>query len=234
MIQVHRLTVRFESGLEALRDVSLRVHEGELVFVSGRSGAGKSTLLSVFAAERRPSSGQVVVAGRNLSVMKAAQVPYLRRNIGRLWQDVRLVPELSVRENVALPLEVIGMDKAQKARRVDQVLDLVGMARHQDHEPRWLSSLEQQRVALARAIVHEPSLLLADEPTGNLDPEGGREIVQMLRDLRRGGLTVLIATRDPNLAVGSEERVVLLNKGFLIEDRDEVHKADLRREGLRV
>lgn len=229
MIQVHRLTVKFESGLEALRDLTLRVHEGELTFVSGRSGSGKSTLLSVLAAERRPTAGQVVVAGRNLSVMKGSQVPYFRRMLGRIWQDIRLVPELTVRENVALPLEVLGVDKAKRARRVAQVLDLVGMARHGDHEPRWLSSLEQQRVALARAIVHEPSLLLCDEPTGNLDPEGGREIVQMLRDLKRSGLTVLIATRDPNLVAQSEERVVLLNKGFLIEDRDEP-----RREGGRV
>jgi len=227
VIQVHRLTVRFSSGLEALRDVSMSVNEGEFAFVSGRSGAGKSTLLAVICAELAPTDGQVIVAGRNLAVLKRAQVPYLRRSIGRLWQDVRLLPELSVRDNVSLPLEVLGVDAARRKRRVDQVLEMVGMERHANALPQWLSTLEQQRVGIARAVAHEPAILLADEPTGNLDPEGGREIIQMLRDLQSRGLTTIVATRDSNLATSYPERVVLLNKGFLIEDGAPLGPADL-------
>jgi len=220
VIQIHRLTMRFPSGVEALRDVSLRVHEGELVFVAGRSGSGKSTLLSIVTAEQRPSDGQVIVAGRNLAVMKPEQRPFLRRAIGRLWQEPRLLSDRSVRDNVAIPLEILGVTGEAARRRADQMLELVGVERHAEARPSWLSGLEQQRVAFARAIVHEPALVLADEPTGNLDPEGAEAILQMLRDLRSRGTTVVIATRDRALTERFEERAIVLNKGFLIEDGD--------------
>ena len=210
--------MRFASGVEALRDVSLRVHEGELVFLAGRSGSGKSTLLSIVTAELRASEGQVVVAGRNLAVMRPEQRPLLRRAIGRLWQEPRLMPDRTVRDNVVVPLEIMGVAADTARHRADQVLELVGVERHAAAMPSWLSGLEQQRVAFARAIVHEPALVLADEPTGNLDPEGAEAILQMLRDLRSRGTTVVIATRDRALTERFEERVIVLNKGFLIED----------------
>jgi cell division transport system ATP-binding protein len=218
VIQIHRLTMRFPSGIEALRDVSFRVHEGELVFLAGRSGSGKSTLLSLIAAELKPVDGQILVLGRNLAVMKREQRPFLRRAIGRLWQEPRLLATRSIEDNVMIPLEILGAAGDQARRRVAQVLELVGMERHAKALPSWLSGLEQQRVALARAIVHEPSLVLADEPTGNLDVEGALAILQMLRDLRSRGTTIVIATRDRTLTQRFEERVIVLNKGFLIED----------------
>jgi cell division transport system ATP-binding protein len=210
--------MRFRSGVEALRDISVRIQEGEFVSLSGRSGAGKTTLLKLLVGELRPTEGQLVVAGRNLSVIKPGQIPWLRRVIGRLWQDVRLLPDRSVSENVALPLEIFGVDRAQIRRRVGQVLETMGMERHAEARPSWLSGLEQQRVAIARAIIHEPSILLADEPTGNLDPEGAREIVQILRSLHRRGMTIVLASHDVNLTSELGARIVLLNKGFLIED----------------
>jgi len=166
------------------------------------------------------------VAGRNLAVLKAEQRPFLRRAIGRLWQEPRLLPQRSVADNVGIPLEIVGVAGARRRQRVEQVLELVGMERHARALPYWLSSLEQQRVALARAIVHEPSLILADEPTGNLDPEAAQAILQMLGDIRSRGTTVVITTRDRALpermrqsgAGGKGERVIVLNKGFLIED----------------
>ncbi len=218
MIQVHRLTMRFPSGIEALREVSTRIQEGEFVFLSGRSGSGKSTFLKLIVAELQPTQGQLVVAGRNLTVIKPNQVPWLRRLIGRLWQDPGLLGDRSVRDNVALPLEILGLDRRQIAERVTRALETVGMDRHGDALPNWLSGLEQQRVAIARAIIHEPSILLADEPTGNLDPEAAREIIQVLRSLQRRGMTVVVGTHDRNLTAEFQERIVLLNKGFLIED----------------
>jgi len=218
VIQIYRLTMRFPNGIEALRDVSFRVHEGELAFIAGRSGSGKSTLLSLITAELRASDGQILVAGRNLSVLKADQKPFLRRAIGRLWQEPRLLPDRSVRDNVSIPLEIMGVTGERARHRCEQVIELVGMERHISALPRWLSGLEQQRVALARAIVHEPSLLLADEPGGNLDPEGERDILQMLCDLRSRGTTVVIAVRDRSVTEPFSERVIVMNKGFLIED----------------
>lgn len=218
MIQIYRLTMRFPNGLEALRDVSFRVHEGELAFLTGRSGAGKSTLCALVLAELKPSDGQILVAGRNLAVLKPEQRPFLRRAIGRMWQDPGLLPDRSVRANVAVPLEILGVSGERARAKVAQVLELVGMERHADALPRWLSGLEQQRVALARAIVHEPALLVADEPCGNLDPEGAQAIYQMLRDVRSRGTTVLVTTRDRAAIAAFGERVIVLNKGFLIED----------------
>ncbi len=218
MIQIYRLTMRFPNGIEALRDVSFRVHEGEVAFIAGRSGSGKSTLLSLVTAELKPSDGQILVAGRNLAVLKADQRPILRRAIGRIWQEPRLLPDRSVRDNIAVPLEILGVTGERARQRVDQMLELVGMERHHAALPAWLSSLEQQRVALARAIVHEPSLVIADEPGGNLDPEGAMSIMQMLVDLKSRGITVAIAVRDRAIADKFSQRVVVLNKGFLIED----------------
>ena len=233
VIQIYRLTMRFPNGIEALRDVSFRVHEGELAFIAGRSGSGKSTLLSLITAELKASDGQILVAGRNLSVLKADQRPFLRRSMGRLWQDPRLLPDRTVRDNVSIPLEILGVTGERARHRIDEVIELVGMERHMNALPRWLSSLEQQRVALARAIVHEPSLVIADEPGGNLDPEGARAILQMLCDVRSRGTTVVIAVRDRAVTEPFSERVIVMNKGFLIEDEGSTEaRPDTRGEVL--
>ncbi|MFO0745657.1 MAG: ATP-binding cassette domain-containing protein [Myxococcota bacterium] len=218
MIQLYHITKRFPNGIEALRDVSVRIHEGELAFVSGRSGAGKTTFTRLVTAHLAATEGQILVAGRNLATLKASQLPFFRRGIGTLWQDVRLLPDRSVRANVALPLEVVGVNAKKVRQRVDQVLEMVGLERLADAQPAWLSGLEQQKAGIARAIVNEPALIVADEPTGNLDPESAVAVVQMLRDLKSRGTTVVIATHDRNLLQRFSERVVLLNKGFLIED----------------
>jgi len=218
VIQLYHVTMRYPSGIEALREVNLRLHEGEFVFVAGRSGAGKTTLMRLIGAELTPTSGQILVAGRNLGVLKRSQVPFFRRGIGTVWQDFRLLPDRTVTDNVAMPLEVLGLSRRKIAIRVAQVLELDGMEQYADAQALWLSGGEQQRVAIARALVNEPSIILADEPTGNLDPDLSYEIVQMLRDVQSRGTTVVVATHDTALLELFNERVVLLNKGFVIED----------------
>lgn len=234
MIQLYHVTVRYPSGIEALRDVTLRLHEGEFVFVSGRSGAGKSTLLRLITAEEQASEGQIIVAGRNLSVLTRSQLPYFRRSIGRLWQSFELLPDRTVEANVALPLEVLGMPTAKVRARVEQVLDLVGMSRYGASRPYWLSGGEQQKVAVARALVNDPSIVVADEPTGNLDPDLAYELIQMLRDVQSRGTTVVVATHDRGLLELFNERVVLLNKGFLIDDEGGLRDDAPRGEGAPV
>ena len=218
MIQLYHVTMRYPIGIEALREVNLRLHEGEFVFVAGRSGAGKTTLMRLIGAELVPTSGQILVAGRNLGVLRRSQVPFFRRGIGVVWQDFRLLPDRTVAGNVALPLEVLGLSRRKIALRVQQVLELVAMDAYAEARPQWLSGGEQQRVAIARALVNEPSIILADEPTGNLDPELAHEIIHMLRDVQSRGTTVVVATHNTALLELFNERVVLLNKGFVIED----------------
>jgi cell division transport system ATP-binding protein len=192
--------------------------EGEFVFLSGPSGAGKTTFIKLLMAIERPSEGSILVAGRNLGVLKRSSVPYLRRNIGVVWQDFKLLPHRNVFDNIAISLEVLGLPRKAVKRRVDHVLDMVSLDRYARSMPSWLSGGEQQRVALARALVNEPTILLADEPTGNLDPELSVEIMQMLLDVQRSGTTVVVATHDRALMQRFGQRVILLNKGFLIED----------------
>ena len=219
MIQLAGVAKRYPHGVEALRDVSLFVAEGEFAFLSGRSGAGKTTLLGLLAGDLAPTAGQLTVAGRVMATLTRAQRPQLRRRIGRLWQDVRLLPHATVRANVLLPLAILGVTGRPARERAMRTLELVGMDRYADSYPSWLSTAEQQRVGIARAIIHEPSILLCDEPTGNLDPESAHSIAQMLLDMRRArGMTVLFATHDHHLIARFHERVILLNKGFLIED----------------
>jgi cell division transport system ATP-binding protein len=218
VIQLYHVTKRYANGIEALRDVSVQIHEGEFVFLSGPSGAGKSTFIKLIMLLERASEGQVLVAGRNLDVLRRSSVPYLRRNIGVVWQDFKLLPHRDVFDNVAISLEILGMPRKQIRRRVERVLDMVGLERYARSLPHWLSGGEQQRVAIARALVNTPSILLADEPTGNLDPDLSVDIMQMLLDVQQRGTTVVVATHDRALMDRFGKRVILLNKGFLIED----------------
>jgi cell division transport system ATP-binding protein len=218
VIQLYHVTKRYANGIEALRDVSVQIHEGEFVFLSGPSGAGKSTFIKLIMLLERASEGQVLVAGRNLDVLRRSSVPYLRRNIGVVWQDFKLLPHRDVFDNVAISLEILGMPRKQIRRRVERVLDMVGLERYARSLPHWLSGGEQQRVAIARALVNTPAILLADEPTGNLDPDLSVDIMQMLLDVQQRGTTVVVATHDRALMDRFGKRVILLNKGFLIED----------------
>ena len=218
MIQLYHVTKRYPNGVEALRDVSVRIHEGEFVFLSGPSGSGKTTFIKLLTMLEDASEGQVVVAGRNLGVLKRTSVPFLRRNIGVVWQDFKLLSSRNVFDNIAISLEILGLPQRQIRRRVEQVLDMVGLERYARSMPHWLSGGEQQRVAIARAMANDPAILLADEPTGNLDPDLSVEIMQMLLEVQRRGTTVIVATHDRSLMDQFGKRVVLLNKGFLIED----------------
>ena len=218
MIQLFHVTKRYPNGIEALRDVTVEVSEGEFVFLSGPSGAGKTTFIKLLMVMERASEGQILVNGLNLAVLKRSAIPYLRRNIGVVWQDFKLLQHRNVFDNVAIALEVLGLPRKQVRRRVDQVLDMVGLERYARSFPHWLSGGEQQRVAIARSLVNEPTIIVADEPTGNLDPDLSVEIMQMLLEVQQRGTTVIVATHDRNLMDRFGQRVVLLNKGFLIED----------------
>ena len=218
MIQLFHVTKRYANGIEALRDVTLRIHEGEFIFLSGPSGAGKTTFIKLLMAIEQANEGEILVAGRNLSVLRKNAIPYLRRNIGVVWQDFKLLSNRNIFDNVAISLEVLGLPRKQVRRRVLQVLEMVGLDRYANSMPHWLSGGEKQRVAIARAIVNEPPILVADEPTGNLDPDLSVEIMQTLMDIQSRGTTVVVATHDRGLMDRFGQRVVLLNKGFLIED----------------
>ena len=218
VIQMYHVTKRYPNGIEALRDVTVRVHEGEFVFLSGPSGAGKSTFINLLMRTEDVNEGQVLVAGRNLGVLRRSSIPYLRRNMGVVWQDFKLLGNRNVFDNVAVPLEILGLPQTQVRRRVEQALEMVGLERYTRSMPHWLSGGEKQRVAIARALVNTPPIVIADEPTGNLDPDLSVEIMQMLVDIQQQGTTVIVATHDRALMDRFGKRVILLNKGFLIED----------------
>lgn len=218
MIQLYHVNMRYPNGVDALHDINLRVREGEFVYLCGPSGAGKSTLIKLILAYEQATSGQVLVAGRNVQVLKASSIPYLRRNIGVVWQDFKLLNRRTVFDNVAISLEILGLRPREINRRVHQILEVVGLDRYATTMPLMLSGGEQQRVAIARALVNEPTLLLADEPTGNLDPDLSVEIMNLLLDLQQKGTTVMVATHDRSLLERYSQRRILLNRGHLIED----------------
>ncbi|MBI4193601.1 MAG: cell division ATP-binding protein FtsE [Betaproteobacteria bacterium] len=212
--QVHK---RYPGGFEALRNVSLGIADGEMVVVTGHSGAGKTTLLKLMAAIERPSSGSVVVNGQNIGALRPRAIPFLRRNFGLIFQDHKLLFDRTVLENVLLPLNIIGYRRGEAARRVRAALDKVGLLPKEKAYPITLSGGEQQRLASARAIVHRPSILLADEPTGNLDAAYAGEIAELFRSFNQVGVTVVIATHDEQLATRLNPRLVALKSGELIE-----------------
>ncbi len=215
MIRLHRVTKRFGCGTEALRNVSLRVDAGALAFLTGPSGAGKSTLLRLIARLERPTRGRIMVDGRDLGPLARRQEPEFRRNIGLVFQDHRLLFDRPVHANVALPLEILGFRRTEARKRVRAALDKVGLLQKENAQPLTLSAGEQQRVGIARAIVHRPALLLADEPTGNLDPELSREILQLFLDFNRVGMTALIASHNLGLISTLGRPVLHLENGRL-------------------
>jgi len=219
MIRFQNVTKTYKNGTVALRDVSVEIDKGEFVFLVGASGSGKTSLIRLLLREELPDSGGIWEAGRDIVHLPKWRVPYLRRNIGCVFQDFRLLPNKSVFENVAFALEVIGRPKHVVANQVPQVLELVGLAKKRDNLPSELSGGEQQRVAVARAFVNRPLILLADEPTGNLDPTTSQGIMQLLDRINRTGTTVVVATHDEVLVNWMRRRVVELDHGTVVRDQ---------------
>jgi len=219
MIELQNVTKTYKAGTVALRDVSLQVDKGEFTFVVGASGSGKTTLLRLLLREELPDKGRILEAGRDIVNLPKWRVPYLRRNIGCVFQDFRLLPNKTVFENVAFALQVIGRPKHVIRTQVAQVLDLVGLGQKGERRPDELSGGEQQRVAVARAFVNRPLVLLADEPTGNLDPATSLGIMKLLDRINRTGTTVVMATHDVSIVDAMRRRVVELDRGHVVRDQ---------------
>jgi cell division transport system ATP-binding protein len=219
MIKLESVTKAYKGTTVALRDVSVEIAKGEFVFLVGPSGSGKSTFLRLLLREERPEEGRIWVAGKDICSLSPWKVPFLRRNIGCIFQDFRLLPNKSVYENVAFALEVIGRPRHVISSQVPQILDLVGLAKKTDNLPTELSGGEQQRVAIARAFVNRPLILLADEPTGNLDPNTTVGIMRLLDRINRTGTTVVMATHDVGIVDSMRRRVIELDRGTLVRDQ---------------
>ena len=215
MIKFNQVYKRYPGGYEALKNLSFEVAEGEMVFLTGHSGAGKSTLLKLIAAIERPNSGSVIVKGQNIKTLKSAALPYLRRNIGLIFQDHKLLFDRTAFDNVMLPLQICGFDHRESAKRVRAALDKVGLLKREKTNPIALSGGEQQRLCIARAIVNRPSILLADEPTGNLDTEYSGEIMNIFKSFHQVGVTLLISTHDEAVLRQFPARAIALKHGEL-------------------
>lgn len=218
MIRFEQVSKRYPNGHQGLENLDFHIHPGEMVFITGHSGAGKSTLLKLIMCMERPTSGQVHVGGQNLRDLGSDDIPYLRRQVGVVFQNHQLLFDRSVFDNVALPLIINGTPRDEIGRRVRAALDKVGLLKKESLYPIALSGGEQQRVGIARAVVHKPALLLADEPTGNLDPALSAEIMALFEDFNRVGVTVLIASHDLPLIAKLDHRMLTLHQGRLLKD----------------
>lgn len=219
MIKTDHVTKVYKDSVVALEDVSIEVGKGEFVFVVGPSGSGKSTLIRLLLKEEEPTRGSIFVAGKDIGALSGWKVPYLRRNIGTVFQDFKLLPDKTVFENVAFALEVIGKPRHVIQKRVPEILELVGLGGKLQNYPDELSGGEQQRVSIARAFVNRPLILLADEPTGNLDPTTSVEIMKLLDRINRTGTTVIMATHDNAIVDAMRRRVVELGDGQVLRDQ---------------
>ena len=217
VIETHHLSKLYSRGLYALRDLSLTIDKGEFAFLTGPSGAGKSTLLRLLLLQERPTEGDVFVNGQNLATLNKREVQEYRRGIGFVFQDFKLIPTRTVLENISFVPEVLGVPVPQQRRRAHQVLKWVGLQHRMTAYPLDLSGGEQQRIAIARALVNDPVLLIADEPTGNLDPDLSLEIMNLLREINAGGTTVLVATHDRELIRLVGRRTITLDQGRIVE-----------------
>ncbi|OQW35507.1 MAG: cell division ATP-binding protein FtsE [Nitrospira sp. SG-bin1] len=218
MIQLIHVS-KWHDRKAALSDVTLEIEKGDFVLLMGASGAGKSTLLRMLIGEEQPDEGQIFVHGKNVTKLRPSEIPFLRRKVGAVFQDFRLLPKKSVFDNVALPLIVQGASEKDIRRKVTEALRAVDVEHKKDQLPNSLSTGEQQRVCIARAIVNGPVVLLADEPTGNLDPERTREIIELFKLINTRGTTVIVATHDPHVLSQANRRVVTLMHGVLLSER---------------
>ncbi|MBZ4656792.1 MAG: cell division ATP-binding protein FtsE [Thermoanaerobacter sp.] len=223
MIKFINVSKRYNKDIIALSNISFEIESGEFVFIVGPSGAGKSTLIKLLLKEEEPTSGSIVINKKDITKLKKREIPYLRRSMGVVFQDFRLLPNKTVFENVAFAMEIVGAHPKEIRRKVPMVLSLVGLSDKADKYPRQLSGGEQQRVSLARAIVNEPSILIADEPTGNLDPDTSWEIVKLISEINKRGTTVVMATHAKDIVDAMKKRVIALEKGNIV--RDEVRGA---------
>ncbi len=219
MIRMNDVTMVYDNGTRAVNKANLRVDEGEFVFLVGASGSGKTTIIKLLTAEVRPTEGRVLVNNYNVGEMKRRQIPYLRRTLGVVYQDFRLIKNKTVYENVAFAMRTIGAKSKAIKERVPYVLELVGLADKAQIKPMNLSGGEQQRVAIARALVNNPRLIIADEPTGNLDPARSLELMTLFEKINELGTTVLIVTHEKGLVDEFEKRVVMIDKGEVVSDQ---------------
>jgi cell division transport system ATP-binding protein len=219
MIKFENVTKTYKGSTVALKDFSVEIEKGEFIFLVGPSGSGKTTCIRLLLREEMPDKGRIWEAGKEIGHLPKWRIPYLRRNIGCVFQDFRLLPNKTVFENVAFALEVIGRPKHVITSQVPQVLELVGLATKRDNMPHELSGGEQQRVAIARAFVNRPLILLADEPTGNLDPRTSLGIMRLLEQINRTGTTLVVATHDAGMVDQMRRRVIELDRGVLVRDQ---------------
>jgi cell division transport system ATP-binding protein len=220
MIRFYGVTKVYPNGVKALDNINLHIRKGEFLFLVGPSGAGKSTLTKLIFREELPTRGQVLFNGRNVARMRSREVPYLRRRIGMVFQDFRLLPQKTVFENVAFALEVTGASSRDIKRRVPEVLKLVGLEDKAGMLPAHLSGGEQQRVGIARAIVNNPVLLIADEPTGNLDPETSWGLMELFQQINKAGTTIIMITHAREIVDAMKKRVVALESGRIVRDEE--------------
>ena len=226
MVQFQGVIKRYDGDVRGLDGVSVSIAAGEFVFLVGQSGSGKSTFIRLCIRELRATSGHVIIGGRELGELRRSKVPYLRRAIGCVFQDFRLLPDRTASENVAYALQVTGHSRQEVNRRVPEILALVGLDGKGDRLPRELSGGEQQRVSIARALVNQPRLLIADEPTGNLDPDTSQGIMDLLTRINRTGTTVLVATHDRDTVDRMQQRVIALHKGRIVRDAEGGYNED--------
>lgn len=221
MIEFRNVSKYYENtSTDAIKNISLKIKNGEFVFIVGQSGAGKSTLTKLMIAEQKPTSGEVLINGYKVHELKRKEIPYFRRGIGMVFQDFRLLENKTVYENVAFAMQIIGATSRQVRRKVPEVLSSVGLAAKAKSYPGQLSGGEQQRVAVARALVNNPSVIIADEPTGNLDPIISKEILQMLAEINKNGTTVIVVTHDKELVNTLQKRVIALDAGQIVSDEE--------------
>ena len=222
MIKLTNVSKRYPSGNLALDNVSLDIDKGEFVFIVGSSGAGKSTLMRLLLREETPTSGRVIVNGRNVGEMKRRDIPYFRRTLGVVFQDFRLIPTMNVYDNVAFALRATNVSNRDIRQHVPYILNLVGLQGKARSMPEQISGGEQQRVALARALVNNPDLILADEPTGNIDPELSYEIVELLTEINKVGTTIVMVTHEHELVAQFDHRIIQIEKGRLVADTGKI------------